>query len=185
MLLAIAALVVGAVGTTWFVRRRVPAWAVGVPPAWLSSLRSDDADGETQTDQSDDAAPDSDADSAASATAMRGSAALAEAESLREEDPSAAIQLAYTTLRDALTDRVAPDVSATATHREFLASVRDQLPAAEAFATITDTFEQATFSASEVTAEDADVVLDHAESILSAPSLRPDGGSDADEQDCE
>lgn len=183
VLLAIAALVVGAVGTTWFVRRRVPAWAVGVPPAWLSSLRSDDADGETQTDQPDDAAPDSDADSAASATAMRGSAALAEAESLREEDPSAAIQLAYTTLRDALTDRVTLDVSATATHREFLASVRDQLPAAEAFATITDTFEQATFSASEVTAEDADVVLDHAESILSAPSLRPDGGSDADEQD--
>jgi hypothetical protein len=185
-LLAIAALVAGAVGTTWFVRRRVPAWAVGVPPAWLSSLRSDDADGETQTDQSDDAAPDSNGDSAASAasaTAMRGSAALAEAESLREEDPSAAIQLAYTTLRDALTDRVAPDVSATATHREFLASVRDQLPAAEAFATITDTFEQATFSASEVTVEDADVVLDHAESILSAPSLRPDGGSDADEQD--
>ena len=188
VLLAIAALVVGAVGTTWFVRRRVPAWAVGVPPARLSSLRSDHADGETQTDQPDDAAPDSDADSAASAasaTAMRGSAALAEAESLREEDPSAAIQLAYTTLRDALTDRVAPDVSATATHREFLASVRDQLPAAEAFATITETFEQATFSASEVTVEDADVVLDHAESILSAPSLRPDGGSDANEQEYE
>jgi cysteinyl-tRNA synthetase len=118
-----------------------------------------------------------------SAVAMGAPEALAEAESLREEDPSAAIQLTYTTLREAIAERVASDASVTATHREFLASVHDQLPTAEAFATVTDTFEQATFSASEVTAEDAEVVLNHAESILSAQSLRSDGGSEADEHD--
>jgi hypothetical protein len=186
VLLAVAALGAGTVGTIWLFRRRVFNRVLDAPSAWLSSLHPGGANGNTQADRLDESETNSDASSVApamSAVAMGAPEALAEAESLREEDPSAAIQLTYTTLREAIAERVASDASVTATHREFLASVHDQLPTAEAFATVTDTFEQATFSASEVTAEDAEVVLNHAESILSAQSLRSDGGSEADEHD--